>query len=321
MRRKYIGYFILLLSMLVLMLVFSTNPYMAMSPSFNVRDGATTPAEINKDDLCREIQAYSDQREFKPIDAKVDRVWKAIPGYNGLSVNIKASYKKMKANGGFDKNKVVYKEIPPNVHLEDLAPEPIYRGNPQKPMVAFLINVAWGNEYIPEILKVLNNHQTKATFFFDGSWVKKNPDLAKMIKDAGHEIGNHAYSHPDLQKRSMVDTTKELQKTNDVIGETLGIKPKLFAPPSGSFNQVTIQVANQLEMKTILWTVDTVDWRNPATSEMVRRVVSEVENGSMVLMHPTRPIAEGMDTMITDIKAKGFQLGTVSDLISEKRVN
>ena len=174
MRRKYIGYIILLSSMLVLTLVFPTNSYKATSPGPNVRGGITIPSEINRDDLYRKIQAYSDQHEFKPIDAKIDRVWKAIPGYNGLSVNIKASYKKMKTNGEFDKNKVVYKEIPPNVHLEDLAPEPIYRGNPQKPMVAFLINVAWGNEYIPEILKVLNDHQTKATFFFDGSWVKKN---------------------------------------------------------------------------------------------------------------------------------------------------
>ena len=279
------------------------------------------PAEINKDDLYRKIQMYSDQHEIEPIDAKIDRVWKAIPGYNGLGVNIKASYKKMKANGEFDKNKIVYKEIPPNIHLEDLDSEPIYRGNPQKPMVAFLINVAWGNEYIPGILKVLNEHQTKATFFFDGSWVKKNPDLAKMIKEAGHEIGNHAYSHPDLKQRSVAQTTEELKKTNDVIKATLGITPIWFAPPSGSFNEATIQVADQLDMKTILWTVDTVDWRKPATSEMVRRVVSKVENGSMVLMHPTKPTAEGMERMITDIKAKGLQLGTVSDLISEKRVN
>ena len=227
----------------------------------------------------------------------------------------------MKANGEFDKNKIVYEEIPPNIHLEDLESEPIYRGNPQKPMVAFLINVAWGNEYIPEILKVLNEHQTKATFFFDGSWVKKNPDLAKMIKEAGHEIGNHAYSHPDLKQRSVAQTKEELQKTNDVIKATLGITPIWFAPPSGSFNEATIQVADQLDMKTILWTVDTVDWRKPATSEMVRRVVSKVENGSMVLMHPTKPTAEGMERMITDIKAKGLQLGTVSDLLSEKRVN
>ena len=118
MRRKYIGYFILISSMLVLTLVFSINPYKAMSTGFNVRGDITTSSEINKDDLYRKIQTYSDQHEIKPIDAKIDRVWKAIPGYNGLSVNIKASYKKMKANGEFDKNKIVYKEIPPNIHLE-----------------------------------------------------------------------------------------------------------------------------------------------------------------------------------------------------------
>ena len=84
----------------------------------------------------------------------------------------------------------------------DLDPQPIYRGNPEKPMVALLINVAWGNEYIPKILKTLNDHEAKATFFLDGSWGKKNPDLALMIYEEGHEIGNHAYSHPDLKQRS-----------------------------------------------------------------------------------------------------------------------
>ena len=321
MKRKYLSHLLLFSSLLVLILGLSINPDKAMSFGSNVKGNITTSAEIKKDDLYRKIQIYSDQQKVEPIDAKIDRVWKAIPGYNGLGINIEASYKKMKANGEFDKNKIVYEEIPPNIHLEDLESEPIYRGNPQKPMVAFLINVAWGNEYIPGILKTLNEHQTKATFFFDGSWVKKNPDLAKMIKEAGHEIGNHAYSHPDLKQRSVAQTKEELKKTNDVIKATLGITPIWFAPPSGSFNEATIQVADQLDMKTILWTVDTVDWRKPATSEMVRRVVSKVENGSMVLMHPTKPTAEGMERMITDIKAKGLQLGTVSDLLSEKRVN
>ena len=321
MKLKYLSHLLLFSSLLVLILGLSINPDKAMSFGSNVKGNITTSAEIKKDDLYRKIQIYSDQQEVEPIDAKIDKVWKAIPGYNGLRINIKASYKKMKENGEFDKNKIVYEEIPPNIHLEDLESEPIYRGNPQKPMVAFLINVAWGNEYIPEILKVLNEHQTKATFFFDGSWVKKNPDLAKMIKEAGHEIGNHAYSHPDLKQRSVAQTKEELQKTNDVIRATLGITPIWFAPPSGSFNEATIQVADQLDMKTILWTVDTVDWKKPATSEMVGRVVSKVENGSLVLMHPTKPTAEGMERMITDIKAKGLQLGTVSDLLSEKRVN
>ena len=74
-------------------------------------------------------------------------------------------------------------------------------------------------------------------------------------------------------------------------------------------------------MKTILWTVDTIDWRNPETWGMVKRVVEEVENGSMILMHPTKPTAEGLNTMIANIKEKGYKLGTVSDLMDEKRID
>lgn len=315
--RKYFSYPILLLSFLTLIF----GPFKAIAQDTNDFEDISASSQMNKDELYKKIQTFNEQHKIEPIDAKIDSVWKAIPGYNGLEVNIEASYKKMKKNGRFDESKIVYKEVPPSIHLEDLNSEPIYRGNPQKPMVAFLINVAWGNEYIPGILKVLKEHKTKATFFLDGSWTKKNPDLAKMIKEAGHEIGNHAYSHPDLQQRSMAETTEELKKTNDVIEETLGIKPKWFAPPSGSFNKTTIQVADQLNMKTILWTVDTVDWRKPATSEMVSRIVSKVENGSMVLMHPTKPTAEGMEAMITGIKEKGHKLGTVSELMSEKRID
>ncbi|WNS75643.1 polysaccharide deacetylase family protein [Bacillus sp. DTU_2020_1000418_1_SI_GHA_SEK_038] len=312
----------IILSTFVLLLGTFISPYYAKAILSDHEVVLTTSSEMNEDNqLYREIKAYSDQHYIEPIDAKVDRIWKAIPGYNGLSVDINASYKKMKTSGEFNKNDIVFKEISPNVHLEDLGPQPIYRGNPEKPMIAFLINVAWGNEYIPGMLDVLKKHQTKATFFFDGSWVKKNPDLAKLIKEAGHEIGNHAYSHPNLQQRSEGETMMELKKTNDVIKETLGITPVWFAPPSGSFNQITIQVANRLHMKTILWTVDTVDWKKPAASEMVRRVVSKVENGSMVLMHPTKPTAEGLESMITEIKSKGYKLSTVSELMSEKRVD
>lgn len=290
--------------------------------SYTIPSKAMSQSSSEKNDaLYQKIQSYSEEHEVKPIDAKIDRVWKAMPGYNGLRINVTASYKKMKAVGKFDETKLVYEEVPPNVHLDDLDPQPIFKGNPEKSMVSLLINVAWGNEYIPPILKILNDHEVKATFFFDGSWTKKNPDLALMIYKEGHEIGNHAYSHPDLQQRSRTETMEEIKKTNDVIFETLNIQPKWFGPPSGSFNRQTVDVAHELNMKTILWTVDTVDWKKPSPSEMVRRVVTKVENGSMILMHPTDPVARGLGTMIADIKAKGLQLGTVSDLMSEKRID
>ena len=321
MALKKVIYITLILILLVLIPKIFTKTFPAIPSGSGVESPISTFSEINKGDLYKKIETYSNQQKIEPIDAKIDRVWKAIPGYNGLEVDIEASYKNMKPSTSMDTNKLIFKEISPKIHLDDLDPSPIYRGNPEKPMVALLINVAWGNEYIPRILKVLSDSQVKATFFFDGSWVKKNPDLAMMIHLEGHEIGNHAYSHPDLKHRSIAETTEELKKTNHIIEATLGTKPKWFAPPSGSFNQETIHVADRLGMKTILWTVDTVDWRKPATSEMVSRVVAGVANGSMVLMHPTKPVAEGLETMITEIKTKGYHLGIVSDLMSEKRID
>ncbi|MFP9167057.1 hypothetical protein ACLI1Y_17025, partial [Enterococcus faecalis] len=87
---------------------------------------------------------------------------KSIPGYNGLKVNIEQSYKKMKQHGKFREKDLVYSQVKPSVHLESLQPEPIYKGNPDKPMVAFLINVAWGNEYLEKMLPILQKHQVKA---------------------------------------------------------------------------------------------------------------------------------------------------------------
>lgn len=265
------------------------------------------------------IKEYAQEHDIPPIDAIIDRVWKAIPGYNGWVVDQEKSLEKI-GGSQFKEENIIWKEIPPNIHLSDLPPSPIYRGNPEKPVVSLLINVAWGNEFIEPILQTLQEHNVKASFFLDGSWTKKNPDLARLIQLHGHEIGSHAYSHPDLGNSSEAKTRDELQKTNEVIEDVLGLTPTWFAPPSGSFNQRTVEIAHELDMYTILWTVDTVDWRKPDTLEMVNRVVSKVEKGSMILMHPTKPTAEGLGRMIEEVKGRGYVLGTVSELMSEDRV-
>jgi len=279
-----------------------------------------TMATNDHKEMQKKVQKYADEYDIKPIDAIVDQVWKAVPGYNGISVDVEASTLEMMKNNKFEKDLLIVKETPPKIHLEDLPPSPIYKGNSEKPMVALLINVAWGNEFIPQILDTLNDNQVKATFFFDGSWVKENPALAVMIYKEGHEIGNHAYSHPDLKRKSSSETMEELKKTNKIIDSTIDVTPKWFAPPSGSFNQETIDIARSLDMLTILWTVDTVDWKKPATDEMVNRVSSKVESGSMILMHPTKPTAEGLEKIIMNTESKGLHIGTVSDIMSEKRI-
>ncbi|WP_458413855.1 polysaccharide deacetylase family protein [Schinkia sp. CFF1] len=279
-----------------------------------------TFASKQQNPLYQEIEEKKYEYEIQPQDAKIDRVWKAMPGLNGLKVNVAESYDRMKKEGKFDPEKLVFDEVPPKVSLTDLPPSPIYRGHPEKPMVTFLINVAWGNEYIPLMLKTLEKHHITATFFLDGGWVKRHPDLAKMIVDAGHEIGNHAYSHPDMKTLSREAIREEIVKTNEIIKATTGITPKWFAPPSGSFKDEVIQIAAEEKMKVIMWTVDTVDWRKPDPVAMVNRVASKVTPGSMILMHPTSSTATGLENLIIKMKEKEYQIANVSTLLSEERV-
>lgn len=308
-RLLYLGIFASLLFLLISITSTNSNEKLRIPVSYS-----------ENTNLIESIQNFAETNDDKPIDAVVDRVWKAIPGYNGLVVDIEKSYERMAPLNQFEEQNVVFKEIPPTISLQDLGPSPIYKGNEEKAMVAFLINVAWGDEFIPPILEALKKHDVQATFFLDGSWTQKNPELAKLLIGNGHEIGSHAYSHPDLANSSAEKTRMELEKTNSVIKDTLGITPKWFGPPSGSFNQNTIDIARELNMFTVLWTVDTVDWKIPDTHAMVNRVVNQVDNGTMVLMHPTKPTAQGMEEMILGIQEKGLVIGTVTELLSEQRL-
>jgi probable sporulation protein (polysaccharide deacetylase family) len=273
-----------------------------------------------EDPLYQSIVKNASTYEIPPSNAKIDEVWKAIPGYNGITVDIEASYKNMKKIGTFNEKKLVYKQTEPSVHLNDLTPSPIYRGHPDKPMVSFIINVAWGNEYLPEMLATLKKHQVKASFFLEGRWVKNNPELAKMIVSAGHEVGNHSYTHPDMKRISAAQTRDQLLKTNEVIEAATGKKSIWFAPPSGSYRDETVTIAAEFKMKTVMWTVDTIDWQKPSPNQLINRVISKISNGSMVLMHPTESTAKSLDTLITRIEEEGLKLGTVSDLMSEERI-
>jgi probable sporulation protein (polysaccharide deacetylase family) len=269
--------------------------------------------------LYKEIESRSEELSEEPQDAYIDNVWKKTPGRNGLKVDINESYDKMKEEGVFDPSLIVYKEIPPEVSLDDLPAAPIYRGNPEKDMVALLINVSWGTEHIPAILNTLKDHQVKATFFIDGKWAQSNSDYVKMIHEQGHVIGNHAYNHPDMSRLSNQQAVEQISQTNDIIKAITGETPKWFAPPSGSFNDHVVQSAHHLDMETILWTVDTIDWKNPSVPVMVDRVRNKIHPGATVLMHPTPAIAGGLEAIIELIKDSGYEIGTIDKLISEER--
>ncbi|WP_424765744.1 polysaccharide deacetylase family protein [Paenibacillus sp. sgz302251] len=281
-------------------------------------DTAYTPKDRSK--LLTYVQAEAEKRKVAPVDARIDRVWKAIPGYNGLEVDIEKTLEATLLKSGASEIQYIFKEVEPKISLNDLGPHPIYRGNPNKKMISLMINVAWGNEYIDSILKTLKQENVKATFFLDGSWLKKYPDIAKRIQADGHEMSNHAYSHPDMQKLSRQAAYEQIAKTENLLKSTLKVSNNWFAPPSGSFNQKTVQIAAEQGLKTVLWTIDTIDWQKPTASTILSRVSSKLEPGSLILMHPTASTRDAISSIISMAKSRGYALGTVGETLSSARI-
>ncbi|MNI12344.1 Peptidoglycan-N-acetylglucosamine deacetylase [compost metagenome] len=294
------------------------NPYSwneALRPALSL-EGVSS----SRNELLELIQDEAIKRKVAPIDAKLDSIWKAIPAYNGVEVDIDKTYRIAKQLWPAQPINYVMKEVPAAIQLEDLGAHPIFKGNPKKPMVSLMINVAWGNEYIPSMLATLEKERVHATFFFDGSWLSKNVELAKQIGAQGHELSNHAYSHKNMSQVSRQKAIEEISRTQDLLTKELGVQNTLFAPPSGDFDQETVQIAAELKLKTVLWTLDTVDWTNPGAGRIIDRISSRVEPGSLILMHPTVSSSQALQAMIQSIKRKGYVLGTVSELLSPKRI-
>ena len=282
----------------------------------------TDVLQVNtSDQLYMKITDEAEKEEYNepPENAYIDRVWKKTPGRNGRKVNIEASYEKMRKSGQFDEKLLVFDEIEPEIGLDDLPAAPIYRGHPDKQMVTFMINVSWGAEYIPAILQVLQDQHVQVNFFIEGKWARENPDLVKLIADKGHLIGNHAYDHPDMARISTAKMEEQISRTNEILTAILGETPQYFTPPSGSFNDQVVQVAADLNMETILWTTDTIDWKNPSVSVMINRVKNKVHPGAIILMPPTEVIADGLEDLIISLKDKGYRIGKLDRLLSSGR--
>ncbi len=195
--------------------------------------------------------------------------------------------------------------------------KPIDQGNESSNYIAFTCNVDWGNEVIPEILEVLKEKEVKITFFVTGRWAKSFPEVFQSIIDEGHEIGSHGYQHLNYSTLSHEKNLDEIKRAENVIMEYTKIKPKYFAPPSGAYNQHTLVAAKEMGYQTILWSIDTIDWRKGSTKDIiVKRVLDKKQhNGGIVLMHPMPETAKALPELIDALREKGLEIGRVSDVI------
>jgi len=188
--------------------------------------------------------------------------------------------------------------------------------------VSLMFNVYWGTNEVYEILNVLKKHEARATFFIGGCWADDNVTCLKAIAEAGHEVGNHGYFHKAHENMSLSQNKKEISDCSRFIELAIGAKPVLFAPPSGAYNEATLTACSELKMKTILWSKDTIDWRDKDASLIYTRATKNIKKGDFVLMHPMEATVKALDDILKYYDTQSLSVVTVSEnLLKEGKRN
>ncbi|MGW6395032.1 polysaccharide deacetylase family protein [Streptomyces sp. NPDC055103] len=139
--------------------------------------------------------------------------------------------------------------------------------------------------YTPGILETLRRYDCRAMFFVCGEMAVENPDLLREMAADGHVVGNHSWSHPLIPKLRPSRIRDELGSTSEVVERTLGAAPLWYRAPYGAWNRHSFEIGAALGMEPLAWTVDTLDWKEPGTDTIVRRVLDGAAPGAVVLSH------------------------------------
>lgn len=168
-----------------------------------------------------------------------------------------------------------------------------------------------------KLLKYLAARHVRATFFLVGQNVKSHPEMVRKELAAGHEVGDHSYTHAQLTRLSSAGIKSEITKTQKAIHAASGFTPKLMRPPYGATNSRVATVTKRLGMPQIIWAVDPLDWRDRNSKTVESRVVSHARPGYIVLMHDIHPTTvAAVPKIISRLAAKGYVFVTVSELFA-----
>lgn len=193
---------------------------------------------------------------------------------------------------------------------------PIYCVDTPEKTIAISFDAAWGADYTDELLKILEEHNVKTTFFLVGIWVDKYPEMVKKISDAGHEIGNHSAKHPKMSTLSKEQIIAELNSTSKKIEDITGKPTVLLRPPFGDYNNRLIETSHELGYQVIQWDVDSLDYKDYGTEAIIDRVLKKVSNGSIVLFHNNATYtAKALPIILDNLQKQGYKIVPISELI------
>ena len=193
---------------------------------------------------------------------------------------------------------------------------PIYCVQRDQKMASLSFDAAWGNEDTQQLIDILGKHNVKATFFVVGEWVDKYPESVLALHEAGHEIMNHSDDHAHFTKLSKEQIQANINACSDKIEAITGVRPTLFRPPYGEYDDNVIVAVRDMGVEPIQWDVDSLDWKDLSASEITKRVTSKVQAGSIVLFHnAAKHTPEALPGIIETLLQDGYTLVPISQII------
>ena len=192
---------------------------------------------------------------------------------------------------------------------------PIYCVNRDDNKISISFDAAWGGDKTLGILDLLDEYNIKTTFFLVDIWTQKYPELVKEIVARGHEIGNHSTSHPQMSKLNETQIAKELNTQADNVLAIAGVRPVLFRPPYGDYNNRVITTARAQGFVPIQWSVDSLDWKNRGAQEIINRA-TKVKSGDIVLFHnDSQYILDALPAVLKYYAESGYSVVPISEIL------
>lgn len=180
-----------------------------------------------------------------------------------------------------------------------------------------------------QVLDLLAEHNLIASFFMIGRQVESFPGIAQRVFAEGHEIGNHSYSHPIYLYRSGRRTLQELERTQAVISETTGVRPRFARPPCGVRTHAYFAAAHALGLRTVQWDVAGFDWKRRSAKQIAHDVLRRARAGSIVLLHDgdsegkehRRETVAALPLIIEGLDEKGLRIAPLNQMLKESEVD
>jgi peptidoglycan/xylan/chitin deacetylase (PgdA/CDA1 family) len=182
--------------------------------------------------------------------------------------------------------------------------------------------------YTWRMIEVLERHGVKATFFLIGQYVQRKPEIAHALVAAGHAIGSHTWSHPNLIFEQVTELRRQLVQTRQAILDATGVETKIFRPPFGGRRPATLRTVRAFGLQTVMWNVTCYDWKAKSAEEIAAHAERQIHGGDVILLHDGSHVRmgadrsrsiEASDRILSRYLGEGFEFVTIPEMMERQQ--